>query len=111
MLFQTSLAVSITPLARLIVFLGSPPILQTPFFLLRSRRIFALPGAGNGPHSDYLELYEKIQKSGKAVAVGGTVDEVKFMHKRLQPEKTMYDVTVSSEKEAYDVLKWFRSNT
>jgi len=70
-----------------------------------------VPGAGNGPHSDYLDLYKKIQQGGKAVAVGGTPDEVKFMHRHLQPEKTIYDVSAGSEKEANDILKWFGKNT
>jgi len=70
-----------------------------------------VPGAGHGPHIDYYELYQKIQRGGKAVAVGGTVDEVKFLHKRLKPELTTYDVYVKTEKEAEDILKWFKANT
>ena len=70
-----------------------------------------VPGAGNGPHTDYLDIYEKIQKGGKAVAVWGTADEAKIMHKRLRPEKTIYDVHVNSLKEAEDILDWFVRNT
>jgi len=70
-----------------------------------------VPGEGNGPHTDYLELYQKIQKGGKAVAVWGNSDEAKFMHKYLKPEKTVYDVHVRSVLEANEVLEWFKNNT
>ena len=82
--------------------------------LIASKNLFALsfvPGAGNGTHVDYLDLYEKIQEKGKAVAVGGNADEVKYMHKRLKPEKTTYSVRAESEKEGYELLKWFKNNT
>jgi hypothetical protein len=70
-----------------------------------------LPGAGNGEFRDFLPLYEKIQKAGKAVSVSGDPEEVKYLHKHLQPDKTMYDTWVKTEKEAEDLLKWFKDNT
>ena len=82
--------------------------------IVNSKGLYAVafvPGAGHGVHADYCDLYEYIQKGGKAVAVGGTVDEVKYMHSRLKPAKTVYDVYASSEKEAEDILKWFKANT
>jgi len=82
--------------------------------LIASKGLYVMafvPGAGNGTHSDYLDLYEKIQKGGKAVAVWGSADEAKLMHKRLRPEKTVYDVGVSSEAEAEELLEWFKDNT
>jgi hypothetical protein len=82
--------------------------------LINSKGLYAMafvPGAGHGPHADYCELYKKIQKGGKAVAVNGTIDEVKYMHSQLMPDKTVYDVYAGSEKEAEDILKWFKRNT
>jgi 5-methyltetrahydrofolate--homocysteine methyltransferase len=82
--------------------------------LIASKGLYLMafvPGAGRGGHPDYLELYEKIQKRGKAVSVWGNADEAKFMHKRLKPEKTVYDVHVGSEREGVELLKWFKDNT
>ena len=83
--------------------------------IIASKGLFVMafvPGAGRGSHTDYLELYEKIQKGGKAVSVSGNAEEVKFMHKRLKPEKTVYNVhNVRSEKEGNELLQWFRRKT
>ena len=70
-----------------------------------------VPGEGNGSHTDYLELYEKVQKGGKAVSVWGDADEAKFMHRYLKPEKTVYDVRARSLREGYELLEWFERNT
>lgn len=70
-----------------------------------------VPGAGKGSHIDYLELYQEIQSAGKAVAVGGSPDEIKFMHRKLKPEKTMYSTRVKTRKEAEELLHWFVRNT
>jgi hypothetical protein len=70
-----------------------------------------VPGAGNGNHTDYLELYAKIQRSGKAVSVWGTPDEIKYMHKYLKPDKTIYRTNTNTLKEAENLLDWFKKNT
>ena len=71
-----------------------------------------VPGAGNGDHPDYLDVYEKCQARGKAVAVWGTPDQCKLMHRRLKPDKTVYDVYgVKTVAEAESLLKWFKDNT
>ena len=82
--------------------------------LIGSKGLYVIafvPGEGNGPHTEYVELYEKIQKGGKAVSVWGDADEAKYMHKYLKPEKTVYDIHVNSEPEGYEVLEWFKKNT
>lgn len=82
--------------------------------LVRSRGIYVfafVPGHGNGRHVDYLELYKKVQSHGKAVWVSGTIDEVKQMHRELQPDKTVYELHVDSEQEADAILDWFVKNT
>ena len=71
-----------------------------------------VPGAGNGDHPDFLDLYEKIQTAGKSVLVWGNVDQCKLMHKRLKPDKTVYDVHgVGSVAEGEALLEWFKKNT
>ncbi len=67
-----------------------------------------VPGAGRGGHVDYVELYRRVQKGGKAVAVSGSVDEVKQMHALLRPEKTLYTVSTSTPDVAERLLEWFR---
>lgn len=70
-----------------------------------------VPGDGRGRHVDYLELYKKVQADGKAVAVWGSIDEIKYMHKELMPNKTMYSTSAASQSEAEALLKWFVQNT
>jgi len=82
--------------------------------LIASKGLYVMafvPGTGNGEHTDYLDLYQKVQKGGKAVSVWGTADEAKYMHRYLKPEKTVYDVRVGSLEEGYEVLEWFERNT
>ena len=82
--------------------------------LLNSKNLYLLsyvPGAGRGSHTEYLELYQKVQARGKAVAVWGSPDELKFMHKTLRPEKTVYSTSVATRGEAEQLLEWFVKNT
>jgi hypothetical protein len=82
--------------------------------LIASKGLYVLaflPGEGHGPFRDYLELYEKIQKAGKAVLVGGSPDEVKYLHKRLRPDRTVYYTSAKSAAEAEALLEWFKDNT
>lgn len=46
--------------------------------LISSKGLHALgyvPGEGNGDPADYIDLYKKLQKGGKAVHVWGSVDQ------------------------------------
>ena len=70
-----------------------------------------VPGAGGGGHTNYLDLYKRVQAGGKAVQVGGNPDEIKLMHRELRPEKTCYGTSVDSEAEAEELLEWFVRNT
>jgi len=83
--------------------------------LLASKGLYCLsfvPGAGNGDHPDYLDLYEKCQAAGKAIYVWGNPDQCKLMHRRLKPDMTVYDVHgVQSVAEGEELLEWFRRNT
>jgi len=70
-----------------------------------------VPGEGNGDPVNHLDLYKRIQDGGKAVAVWGSPDEIKFMHKTLKPNKTMYITGTKTRGEAEALLKWFVKNT
>jgi hypothetical protein len=59
---------------------------------------------------DYIDLYQKVQAAGKAVSVWGSPDEIKFMHKKLRPDKTIYDAHVNTVDEAEELLGWFEKN-
>ena len=82
--------------------------------LIASKGLYVMafvPGTGNGDHVDYLELYAKVQEGKKAVSVGGSPDAVKFMHRQLKPDKTIYSTYANSVKEAEELLCWFKNNT
>ena len=70
-----------------------------------------VPGAGNGGHRDYLDIYQKLQNAGKAVWVGGDAEDVKFLHKHLKPHLTIYDTYLDTKEEAEELLEWFVKNT
>ena len=70
-----------------------------------------VPGAGYGNHIDYLDLFKRVQEGGKAVQVHGSPEEIKFMHRELQPEKAFYCTNVRSQAEAEELLAWFVKNT
>lgn len=62
-------------------------------------------------HSDYTELYKRVQARGKAVAVWGEPEEMKRIHRELRPEKTTYATWVNTPAEADALLEWFVRNT
>jgi hypothetical protein len=70
-----------------------------------------VPGEGRGQPINYLDLYCRVQAGGKAVAVWGTPEELKQMHRELRPEKTLYSATVNTPDEAEELLEWFVKNT
>ena len=43
--------------------------------------------------------------------VGGSPDQIKFMHQELEPEKVYYTTGVRSQAEAEELLDWFVKNT
>jgi len=71
-----------------------------------------VPGAGQAPASAWIDMLKKIQKSGKAVQVLTTVDELKVLYPQLAPEKTYYWVlNCPSESEARTLLRWMTNHT
>ena len=70
-----------------------------------------VPGHGRGRHLDYLELYQRVQRGGKAVHFSGSAEELKQAHRVLDPEKTLYTCAAASQAEAEELLDWFVRNT
>ena len=82
--------------------------------LISSKGLYTLsfmPGAGNGNSINYLDLMKKVQQGGKAVQVFGSIDEVKYIHKELDPRKVIYTTYAKSQDEAERLLEWFVRNS
>jgi hypothetical protein len=90
------------------------PLAFKPDLLIHSRGLHTLsfvPGDGNGTHIDYLPLLKRIQAGGKAVHVWGTPDEMKALHRELQPERVMYVTSTATQAEADALVAWFVEHT
>ena len=69
------------------------------------------PGAGKPGPLCWIELYRKIQQAEKGLQIRCTPEEVRALHKELRPEKVLYVVEASSEREAEGLLDWLEDNT
>ena len=70
-----------------------------------------VPGEGNPPPIEWMDLLLEIQKAGKGLYLSASPDEVKIYHHTLRPEGVLYDVWASSLKEAEDLLAWLKAHT
>jgi len=71
-----------------------------------------VPGAGNPPLIEWIDLLKRIQEAGKSVYVCCSADELPVYHRELAPNKVFYDVTgVNSEREAEKLIRWLVKNT
>ena len=71
-----------------------------------------VPGAGQPAAPAWLPMLRKIQDAGKAVQLLVSVDEVKALHRELDPVKTFYWVfDCPSEADARELLQWLVDNT
>lgn len=66
---------------------------------------------GHGDHIDFLDVLKRIQKDGKSVHVWGTPDQIKIMHKELDPTKVIFNTSAKSQSEAEELLEWLVKNT
>jgi hypothetical protein len=62
-------------------------------------------------HIEHLDLFKRVQAAGKAVSVNGSPDEIKAMHKELDPARVIYRTGVRDEKEMEELIAWFVRNT
>lgn len=70
-----------------------------------------VPGSGNPPVIEWMDLLKKIQDFGKSLYIAATPEEVRAYHRELRPEMVFYDVWAPSQSEAESLLAWLRSNT
>lgn len=70
-----------------------------------------VPGDGNPPVIEWMDLLKRIQAAGKSLYIGASVDQVKHYCKELKPEKVFFDVWAPSQSEADALLAWLRANT
>lgn len=72
-----------------------------------------VPGAGSSRprHSQWLELFKKIQAAGKGLQVNAGIDEIKTLHRELRPEKVLYVTRAQSRAEGEAFLDWLRRHT
>lgn len=70
-----------------------------------------VPGAGNPPLVEWLDLLEEIQKRGKSVMCYTTIDELPRFHERLDPSRLFYSLSAPSRDELERVVEWIQNNT
>jgi len=70
-----------------------------------------VPGAGAAPLPEWMDLYRRIQRAGKAVVLWGSADEIKHFHRELRPDLVLYNTYAGSEQEAEDLLAWLERHT
>ncbi len=73
-----------------------------------------VPGNGQKPNWQWLDVLKKAQQAGKAVQVFGrglNLDTIKPLHKELDPARTVYSPDMQSEAEAAKIIKWLEENT
>jgi hypothetical protein len=82
--------------------------------LLASKGLHTLsyvPGAGRGGHWEHLDLLKRVQAGGKAVQVWASPEQIKLMHKELQPHKVVYCTHTRTPEQAEELLDWLVRHT
>jgi len=69
------------------------------------------PGAGAKPFIEWMDLLVEVQKRGKSLYVGSSVEQLPEFHKHLEPNKVFYNVTAADREELERTLKWLVKNT
>jgi hypothetical protein len=70
-----------------------------------------VPGAGNKPLLEWMDLLKRIQAAGKSLDVYCSPAEVKIAHKALRPELLFYNCWAKTEQEARETIEWLKKNT
>lgn len=70
-----------------------------------------VPGAGNPPLVEWLDLLEEVQKRGKSVMCYGSIEDVPRFHERLDPSRLFYMLSVPNRDELERTLEWIERNS
>lgn len=102
-------------LDRCIFHLDGPGALKHLDDILGIEKIDAVqwvPGAGNKPHIEWMDVLKKIKKAGKGIIVyPQDAEEIKTFHKELGPDRVVYQYNFKNLKEAEDIKNWLKQNT
>jgi len=69
------------------------------------------PGAGAKPFIEWMDLLVDVQKRGKSLYVGCSVEQLPEFHRNLEPNKVFYTVSASDRAEVDRTLEWLVRNT
>ena len=71
-----------------------------------------VPGAGNPPTYEWMDLLKRIQAAGKSLDLyDWGPEQIKALHHELDPALVFYRTWAPSEKEADDLLAWLKQHT
>jgi len=73
-----------------------------------------VPGSGEKPNHQWLDIFKKAQAAGKAVIVGGAgldLDAIKTLHKELVPAQTVYGPDIQTLEEFEAIAAWLENNS
>ncbi len=70
-----------------------------------------VPGAGQKPLIEWMDLLKTIQAAGKALQIYDAPEAIKVYHRELKPELCCYCTSCSSQREADELLKWLEDHT
>jgi 5-methyltetrahydrofolate--homocysteine methyltransferase len=71
-----------------------------------------VPGAGQPPTYEWMDLLKRFQKAGKSVQIyDWPLETIKALHKELDPALVFYCCWASSRDEADAFLDWLKANT
>jgi len=83
--------------------------------LLSIKKIDAIqwvPGAGEKPHSGWIDVLKKIKKAGKGVIIyPKNPEEIKVFHKELGAERVVYQYNFSTIEEGEGIKNYLIRNT
>ncbi|NLG37107.1 MAG: hypothetical protein GX549_03765 [Clostridiales bacterium] len=71
-----------------------------------------VPGEGQPRTLFWMDLLKRIQKAGKSIWVPDwTADEIRALHKELEPDKVVYSLQAPSQAQAENLLLYLSRNT
>lgn len=70
-----------------------------------------VPGAGQKPLREWIDVLKKIIDAGKSVQIYCSIDEIEHFHHELGPRRVFYDCWGKSEAEARGIIRWLEQNT
>ncbi|MGI5820296.1 MAG: hypothetical protein ACOX9R_19590 [Armatimonadota bacterium] len=70
-----------------------------------------VPGAGNPPPVEWLDLLEEIQRRGRSVMCYGSLEDVPRFHERLDPSRLFYALSAPNREELERTVEWITQNS